>query len=320
MGQYLIRRLLQAIPLLLLISLLMFTLLHLMPGGPEAVLDNPQLDEAGRAALRASFGLNDPLPLQYLKWMGNALTGQFGTSFATNQQVTEILGQRLPATLELFISAFALSLLLAIILGTLSALQHRRMSDYLITTITYAGISMPIFLLGLFLQDIFGVALHLLPTSGTQTLGYSFNPFDSLLDHSLHLFLPMLVLAVSFTARWSRYLRSGMIEVIKQDYLRTAKAKGVSSFRLVTRHALRNAVIPLITIVAIDFGSVAGGATITEGIFAWPGTGSLFLSSLEKRDYPVLLSILMIGGVLVILFNLVADVLYGIMDPRIRYS
>jgi peptide/nickel transport system permease protein len=320
MGQYLVRRLLQAIPLLVLISVLMFILLHLLPGGPEAVLDNPQLDEAGRAALRASYGLNDPLPIQYFKWIGNALHGNFGFSFSTGQPVTDILAQRLPATLELFVSAFILALLLTLVLGIYSAVRQGQLTDYTITTLAYFGISMPIFLLGLFLQDIFGVALGWLPTSGTATLGYTFSPFNTFLDHLLHLIMPMLVLAISFTARWSRYLRASMIDVIKQDYIRTARAKGVSSARLFTKHALRNAIIPLITIVAIDFGAVAGGATITEGIFAWPGMGLLFINSLEKRDFPVLLAMLMLSGILVILFNLIADILYGVMDPRIRYS
>lgn len=320
MGQYLVRRLLQAIPLIVLISILMFILLHLLPGGPEAVLDNPQLDEAGRAALRASYGLDDPLPIQYFKWIGNALRGNFGFSFATGQPVTDILAQRLPATLELFVSAFALALVLTLVLGIFSALHQGKSTDYSITVLTYFGISMPIFLLGLFLQDIFGVALGWLPTSGTATLGYTFSPLNAFLDHLLHLIMPMLVLAVSFTARWSRYLRASMIDVLKQDYMRTARAKGISSSQILLRHALRNAIIPLITILAIDFGSVAGGATITEGIFAWPGTGQLFLNSLDKRDFPVLLAILMLSGVLVILFNLIADILYGVMDPRIRYS
>jgi len=320
MGQYLVRRLLQAIPLVILISILMFLLLHLLPGGPEAVVDNPQLDAAGRAALRASYGLDDPLPIQYFKWVGNALRGNFGFSFSTGQAVTDILAQRLPATLELFVTAFALALILTLVLGILSAVNQGRMTDYIITILAYFGISLPIFLLGLFLQDIFGVALGWLPTSGTATLGYTFSPFDSFLDHLLHLIMPMLVLAISFTARWSRYLRASMIDVIKQDYIRTARAKGLTTLRLFMRHALRNAVLPLVTIVAIDFGAVAGGATITEGIFAWPGTGSLFLNSLEKRDFPVLLAMLMLSGILVILFNLIADLLYGVMDPRIRYS
>jgi peptide/nickel transport system permease protein len=160
----------------------------------------------------------------------------------------------------------------------------------------------------------------LLPVSGTATLGYTFDPFNALLDHLQHLILPTLVLAITFIATWSRYMRASMIEVTKQDYMRTARAKGVAPVRLLLRHGLRNAVIPLITVVAIDFGQVAGGAAITEGVFAWPGMGLLFLDSLQNRDYPVLLAMLMIGAVFVIAFNLIADILYAVMDPRIRYS
>lgn len=320
MGQYLIRRLLQIIPLLILLSILMFTLIRLLPGGPEQVLYNPDLDEAGRAALRASFGLDDPLPIQYLKWAGNALRGNFGFSFSTNQAVSDMIMQRFPPTLELFGSALVVSFIIAIFLGTVSAVRQGTLTDYLITTMAYFGISMPIFLLGLFMQDIFGVALHWLPPSGTVTLGYTFDPFNALWDHLLHLILPMSALAITFTARWSRYLRSSMIEVNKQDYMRTGKAKGVAPVRLLMRHALRNGIIPLITVVAIDFGAVAGGATITEGVFAWPGMGDLFIHSLDKRDYPVLLASLMLGAIFVLAFNLIADILYAVMDPRIRYS
>ena len=320
MGQYIMRRLLQAIPLLFLISVLMFTLIHLLPGGPEAIYDNPELDAAGKAAIRASLGLDKPLPVQYFIWLTNSLTGNFGNSFATGEQVSSVLAEHLPATLELFLTAFVLALVLAVTLGTFSAVHQGKMADYAITTITYFSISMPIFLLGLFMQDIFGVTLHWLPTSGTVTVGYTFSPFDTFLDHFLHLLMPMIVLSVSFTARWSRYLRAGMLEVTKQDYMRTGKAKGVAPAPLLIRHALRNAVIPLITIVAIDFGAVAGGAVITEGIFAWPGMGNLFLNSLNKRDFPVLLATLVLSATLVVVFNLVADILYAVMDPRIRYS
>src|SRR6266536_2796354 len=295
MGRYLVRRLLQAIPLFLLLSIFMFALIHLLPGGPEAVLDSPNLDEAGRAALRASFGLNDPVPIQYLKWLVSALHGDFGISLL-------------------------LALVVAIVLGTLSASRQGKATDYALTTITYFGISMPIFLLGLLMQEIFSRGLHWLPPSGIATAGYTFDFFNGLWDHSLHLLMTMLVLALTFTARWSRYMRSSMIEVTKQDYMRTGRAKGVAPASLLMHHALRNAVIPLITVVAIDFGSLVGGAAITEGVFAWPGMGSLFLNSLNARDYPVLLATLMLSAVFVIVFNLIADVLYAVMDPRIRYS
>ncbi len=320
MGRYLIRRVLQALLLLFLLSLGMFLLIHALPGGPEQVIFNPRLSAAGRAAIRARFGLDQPLYIQYLKWIGNALIGNFGFSFVTNQPVSDLLAERFPATLELFSYALVLALVLAITIGVVSAVRQRTVTDYALTTLAYFGIAMPIFLLGLFAQDIFGVWLHVLPTSGTATLGYTFDPFNAFLDHLEHLLLPMLVLAISFIAGWSRYMRASMIEVTKQDYMRTARAKGVAPVPLLIRHALRNAVIPLITVVAIDFGQVAGGATITEGVFAWPGMGLLFIDSLTNRDFPVLLAIVMIGAVFVIAFNLVADVLYAVMDPRIRYS
>lgn len=320
MGRYLIRRILQAIPLLFLLSVFMFTLIHLMPGGPDQVIFNPRLSPVARAALRAHFGLDDPVPLQYLKWLSRALVGDFGFSFANNLPVTYILSQRFPATVELFSFALIFALLIAILIGTLSAVRQGTITDYILTTVSYFGISMPIFLFALFGQYLFGVQLRWLPTSGMNTLGVAMDPFDALIDHIQHLILPMLVLSITFIAAWSRYLRSTMIDVVKQDYMRTARAKGVSPTTALFRHALRNAVIPLVTVVALDFGAVAGGATITEGIFAWPGMGLLFFQSLEARDYPVLLSMLLISGAFVIAFNLIADVLYAILDPRIRYA
>jgi peptide/nickel transport system permease protein len=320
MGRYLIRRLLQAILLLFLISLVMFLLLHLMPGGPVGVLFNPRQSAAVKAALIKEFGLNQPLIVQYFRWLGSALVGNFGYSFADYQPVMQVIGSRFPATLELFVSALVFALLVAICLGVLSAVRQRSATDYTLTSLSYFGISMPIFLFGLFAQYIFGVWLHWLPTSGTETFGYTFDPISGFFDHLSHLLLPMLVLSITFIAGWSRYMRSSMIEVVKQDYMRTARAKGVGPVALLLRHALRNAVIPLITVVAIDFGQVAGGAAITEGIFAWPGMGLLFLESLDARDYPVLLAMLLLGAVFVIMFNLIADILYAVVDPRIRYS
>lgn len=320
MGRYIIRRILQAIPLLFFLTIGMFILIHLLPGGPDAVLFNPHLTASARANLRAHLGLDDPVYIQYFKWLSSALTGNFGFSFATNEPVSDIIARRFPPTLELFGFALLLALILAILLGVISAVRQGTATDYSLTVLSYFGIAMPVFLLGLFAQDIFGVWLRWLPTSGTATLGNTLSPIYAFVDHFKHLILPMLVLAVAFIAGWSRYMRSSMIEVVKQDYMRTARAKGVGTVSLLFRHALRNAVIPLITIVALDFGAVAGGATITEGVFAWPGMGLLFIDSLDRRDYPVLLAMLMIGAVFVIAFNLIADILYAVMDPRIRYS
>ncbi|GAC1346235.1 MAG: ABC transporter permease [Ktedonobacteraceae bacterium] len=320
MGRYIIRRLLQAIPLLFFLSIFMFTLIHLLPGGPEQVLFNPHLSAAGKAALRTHFGLDDPVPVQYLKWLQRALVGDFGFSFANNLPVSYDLSQRFPATLELFSLALSLALILALTFGVISGVRQGTATDYGLTILSYFGIAMPTFLFGVFAQYIFGVWLHVLPTSGTETIGYQLSPIDAFVDHFQHLILPVLVLSLISIAGWSRYMRASTIEVTKQDYMRTARAKGVAPLPLLLRHALRNAVIPLITVVAIDFGQVAGGATITEGVFSWPGMGQLFFQSLESRDYPVLLAMLMISAVFVILFNLIADILYAVMDPRIRYS
>lgn len=320
MGRYIIRRVIQAIPLLFLVSIAMFGLIHLLPGGPQAVFLNPRLSAAGRAALAQRFGVNDPLPVQYFKWLFSALQGNFGFSFATNQLVTDVLGEHFPPTLELFLSALLLAFVIAIVLGTISAVRQNSATDYIVTSISYFGLSMPVFFFALLAQEIFGVQLHMLPTSGIATAGVAYNAFNSAWDNFNHLLLPMLVLSTSFIASWSRYLRSSMIEVKKQDYIRTAQSKGVGTIAVLTRHALRNAIIPLITVIAIDFGSIAGGAAITETVFAWPGVGRLFLDSLDARDYPVLLSLLIIAAVSVIAANLLADILYAVVDPRIRYS
>jgi peptide/nickel transport system permease protein len=222
--------------------------------------------------------------------------------------------------MELFGLALCLALIVAIFLGVVSAVRQGTITDYVVTTLSYFGIAMPIFVFGLFAQDIFGVRLHWLPVSGTATAGVIFDPFNGFIDHLLHLILPTIVLSISFLAGWSRYMRSSMIEVIKQDYMRTARAKGVDPVTILIKHALRNAVIPLITVVALDFGQIAGGATITEGIFAWPGMGKLFIDALGSRDFPILLAMLLLGAVFVITFNLIADILYAVVDPRIRYS
>src|SRR3989440_4998843 len=321
MGRYILRRVLQAIPLLFFLTIAMYALIHLLPGGPEAVLFNPHLTAAARAALRTQMGLDDPVPVQYIKWLTNAIRGDFGYSFNTNEPVSTVIARAFPATLQLFGAALVLALVIAILLGVISGVRQGTLTDYALTILAYGGIAMPVFLLGLLAQTILGVDLRWFPTSGTESVGLTFtNPFSALLDHLWYLFLPMMVLSIAFIAGWSRYMRSSMIETVKQDYMRTARAKGVGPVAALFRHALRNAVIPLITVVALDFGAVAGGATITEGVFAWPGMGSLFFSSLQIRDYPVLLAILMLGAFFVVMFNLIADILYAVMDPRIRYS
>jgi peptide/nickel transport system permease protein len=320
MGRYIIRRLLQAIPLLFFVSVVIFSLIHLIPGGAEAVFLNPKLTGAARAAIRHNLGLDQPLPVQYFVWLKGVVTGDFGHSFADGQTVISDVGARIGPTVELFGAALLFALILAIPLGVISAARQYSMIDYLITFFSYFGISMPVFFFAVIMQQVFGVQLHWLPVFGNNSDETFATPFDYFLDYALHLILPMIVLSLLFMATWSRYMRSSMLDVKRQDYMRTAQSKGLGPVAVLTRHGLRNALIPVITVVALDFGAVAGGAAVTETIFAWPGLGSFFLLSLSGRDYPVLLAMLLMAAVVVIFFNLVADVLYGVLDPRIRYS
>lgn len=322
MRRYLIRRLLQAVILLFLMSIAFFGLLHAIPGGgPEAVIVNPKMSLKTRLAIAAKWGLDKPLPIQYLTWLRHLLQGDFGLSILNGQPVAPQITSRLGLTLELFGYTFAFALVVAILLGVFSAVRQYSILDYSVTVLAYAGISMPVFWFALILQQLFGVQLHLLPIFGQasdDTTGFS--AFDIWQDRILHLVLPVIVLSLLFTATWSRFLRSSMLDVIKQDYIRTARAKGLNNRTVFFRHALRNALIPLITQVAIDFGGVAGGAAITETIFARPGLGKFFLDALDLPDYPVLLALLLLVATTVIVFNLVGDVLYAVVDPRIRYS
>ena len=320
MGRYIIRRLLQAIPLLLMVSIVVFTLIHLIPGGAEAVFLNPKLTGAARQAIRHNLGLDQPVYIQYLLWIKGAVTGNFGNSFVDGQTVISDVGARVGPTIELFGSALLFALILAIPLGVTSAVRQYSIVDYTITFFSYFGISMPIFFFAIIMQEIFAAKLGWLPDFGRSSDAVYSSPFDYFLDYLLHLILPMIVLSLAFMAGWSRYMRASMLEVKRQDYMRTARSKGLGPVAILARHGLRNALIPVITVVALDFGAIAGGAAVTETIFAWPGLGSFFIQSLTGRDYPVLMAMLLMSAVVVIFFNLLADVLYGVLDPRIRYS
>jgi peptide/nickel transport system permease protein len=321
MRRYVIRRLIQAVFILFMLSIVIFALIHAIPGGPTRVFLAPHQTAQARAALIHKFGLDQPLPIQYLNWLKAALRGDFGTSFTDNQSVASDIASRVPATLELFAAALALALVISIIFGVVAAARQYSIVDYSLTIVSYLGISMPVFWFALILQQIFGVQLHLLPVFGQNTANATgFTALDNVEDYLIHLILPTIVLSILFISSWSRYLRSSMLDTVKQDYIRTARSKGLSSRSVFFRHALRNALIPFITVVAIDFGAIAGGAVITETVFAWPGMGYFFYDALTSLDYPVLIAMLLLAAVSVIFFNLVADVLYGVVDPRIRYS
>jgi peptide/nickel transport system permease protein len=313
---YLTRRALVTIPLLLGVSLILFFVLHLAPGGPTDVYaDNPSVSPAALENLKRELGLDQPLPWQYLRWLGAFARGEWGFSIRSGQPVLETALERVVPTLFLGGTSFILALLLAIPLGVFSALRRYTASDYVFTIMSFLGISMPIFWLALMLQSLFAVQLRWLPSAGLETIGDG-----GFLDRLRHIILPASLLAVVNIASWGRFVRSSMLDVLGLDYIRTARAKGLSE-RLVTyRHGFRNALIPVVTIIALDFAGILSGAVITETIFAWPGMGRLFIEAMNGRDYPVLMALLMIGSVALVFTNLLTDLVYSWIDPRIRYE
>jgi peptide/nickel transport system permease protein len=317
MIAYTARRLVQMIPLLFGISIVLFAVIQAAPGGPEgALLESGRfIDPAVIEAYRERLGVDQPVYIQYLRWLAAAFSGDLGTSFSTTRPVAEMIFERLPATLELMGAAFVFAAIVAILLGIVSAVRQYSWFDHLGTGLSFVGIAMPVFWFALILQLVFGVFLGWLPIAGTETVGAS-----SLSDHLLHLILPTIVLSFNYIAGWSRYLRSSLLSVLRADYVRTARAKGLPERKVIGVHALRNALIPLLSIMALNLSSLFSGAVITETVFAWPGIGRMFVQAMFSRDYPLLMGILMLGSLMVIVFNLVADLLYGVLDPRIRYD
>jgi peptide/nickel transport system permease protein len=317
MIAYTARRLVQMIPLLFGISIVLFAVIQAAPGGPEAALleSGRFIDPAVIEAYRERLGVDQPVYIQYLRWLTAAFSGDLGISFSTTRPVAEMIFERLPATLELMGAAFVFAAIVAILLGIVSAVRQYSWFDHLGTGLSFVGIAMPVFWFALILQLVFGVFLGWLPIAGTETVGAS-----SLTDHLLHLILPTIVLSFNYIAGWSRYLRSSLLSVLRADYVRTARAKGLPERKVIGVHALRNALIPLLSIMALNLSSLFSGAVITETVFAWPGIGRMFVQAMFSRDYPLLMGILMLGSLMVIVFNLVADLLYGILDPRIRYD
>jgi len=317
MGRFVLRRLLQALPLLVAISAVSFTILKLTPGGPLAAYEgNPLFTDEDRARLEHAFGLDQPIPLQYLSWLGQFVRGDWGYSFASHQPVLLLIGERLPNTIYLMGTVFVTVLLLAIPIGVVAAVKQYSWFDHLVTGSTFAFLSTPTFWLGLLLIILFGLQLRLLPIGGIDTPGQPFNIFDRL----RHLVLPVATIALVQLGSHVRYLRASMLETITQDYMRTARSKGLGERVVVLRHALKNAAIPLVTVLALDVPELFAGALVTEQIFGWPGMGRLFWDAATRFDYPVLMGILTVSSGLIVLANLLADVVYGYLDPRIRFG
>ncbi len=317
MRRYLTRRLIQIVPLLFGVSIVTFLVIQAAPGGPEGSLlaagrfVDPQVIERYRQRL----GVDRPIPAQYFKWLGAAVRGDLGQSFATSRGVAETIVERLPATLELMGTAFLLGAMLAIPLGLVGALRPQSAPDLIGTGASFLGIAMPVFWFGLVLQLIFSVRLGWLPVAGTHTVGAT-----SFGDHLLHLLLPGLVLSTRYVAGWSRYFRGSLLGALRSDFVRVARAKGIPTRTVVGTHAVRNAMIPLVSVVALNAAELFSGAVVTETVFGWPGIGRLFVQAMFARDYPVLMGVLLMGALAVIAFNLIADVGYALLDPRIRYE
>lgn len=313
MGRYLFVRLAQSIVLVLFVSMLTFGLIHSAPGGP-AILLAPEMTAAQIKEAEKSLGLDQPIPAQYARWLGNTLRGNLGNSYSQGLPVTQLVGKRLPETIELVFSGLAIAVVLGILIGIVSAMKQYSIVDHLATGFSFFGMSVPVFWLGLMLIIFFSINLHLLPASGAYTLGAP----ASLLDRLSHLALPAVVLATANLAQIARYTRSSMLEVLNADYLRTARAKGLRERVVMNRHALRNALIPIVTVVALMVPRLVSGVAITESVFAWPGMGQLAVDSAIQRDYPVVMGITLLVSILVVITNFLTDLSYMFLDPRVK--
>ena len=303
MRAYLVRRLAQSLLVLLGVSFVVFFILHLT-GDPALVLLPPDATAQDIQEFREKMGFNDPFLVQYGRFLRGALRGDFGRSVRHDEPAFDLVAERLPATLELAGAALLIALALAIPAGIVSAVRRNSLVDYVSTVVALLGQSMPTFWLGIMLILVFSVRLSLLPSSGRGTLE--------------HLILPAITLGLFTTARITRLTRSGMLEVLNQDYIRTARAKGMADPPVVWKHALKNAAIPIVTIVGIELGTLLGGSVITETIFAWPGVGRLSVQAIYNRDYPVVQAAVFLLSTTFVVVNLVVDVLYTYLDPRIR--
>ncbi len=319
MTNYVIRRLIGAVPLLLGITIVAFTIQHVAPGDPAWAILGPQLDRLRPeqvAQIRVAWGVDQPVHIQYLKWLGNLLRGNFGRSFADGRPVLTVIMERVPATLFLTGSSLLLALIVSIPAGAISALKQYSLFDQVATTLTLLFYSLPTFWMALLLILCFAVELGWLPSAGMRTFGADQGPLDLV----RHLILPCVALATHRTAHLVRYTRSQMLEVLHEDYVRTAKAKGLPKRMVVIRHVLRNALLPLITILGLSLQELFGGTIIVETIFAWPGIGRLGYEAALGRNYTVLMGTTIIAGSLIIIGNLLADIMYAWADPRIRFD
>lgn len=327
MGRFLTKRLLNMIPLLILATMISFSIMQLAPGGPENVLlaaEDASLDPAKMEELKERWGLNDPIPVQYLRWLGNVATGDFGNSYFYRKPVGEVILSALPNTLQLNVVALFLIYVIAIPLGIVSAVRQYSKLDYAVTGLAFAGQAAPNFWIATLL--IWGVAMNsggLIPTNGIATPGINFETYGWLsvvADRAMYMILPLFVIVFSGLTGLTRYMRSSMLEILKEDYIRTARAKGLNQKMVVYKHALRNAMLPIIAISGGLLSSLVGGSVIIETIFSWPGIGRVGFDAVTQRDYNVSMAIMLMSSVLTLVGFLLVDIAYVWIDPRIKYE
>jgi len=317
MRAYLARRVVQSLVVLFLVSLGGFSVLHLAPGGPIAIYTmSPTMSAEDVERLTRLLGLDQPLHVQYTKWVRGMVTADWGRSYRDGRTVGEVIADRIPATLVLMLSAFVVAIVLGLATGIVSAVRQYSLFDHAMTLGAMVALSIPTFWLGLMGIYVFAELLRVLPPGNIGTIGAPF----SLADRLRHLALPAATLGLVMVATWSRYTRASMLEVIGEDYIRTARAKGVAGRVVILKHALKNALLPLVTLAGLQLPLIFSGALVTETVFTWPGMGRLFVDSIGYRDYPVLMGLLILTSALVVVGNLATDLVYAAIDPRIRHA
>ncbi|GJM43306.1 MAG: peptide ABC transporter permease [Gemmatimonadota bacterium] len=321
MTRYILRRILVSIPLIWALATLTFFIIRLAPGDPLAIYYNPEIDPAVMETIRVRLGLDQPLHIQYVRWLGSLVQGELGMSFSHHRPVVDILRETIPNTLILTAFSLLLILVVGVVVGVISAVRQYSWVDHVSTLGALFIYSMPGFWLGLMLIILFSLQLGWLPASQMQAVDAEYmSGVGRLWDRILHLIMPVFVLGIASAAGVARYMRGSLLEVIRQDYIRTARAKGLGEGTVIFKHALGNALIPIITLLGLYLPFLLSGAVVTETIFAWPGMGRVTIGAIFARDYPIVMATNLIAGIMVVGGNLVADVLYGIVDPRIRYE
>lgn len=313
MGKYILKRILIAIPVLIGITIIDYAIMCLA-GSPLEMLQGPRVSEAAVEAKKIALGLDQPIYVQYFVWLGQLLHGNMGYSIKSYQSVAEMIGSHMGPTLLLMGVSMLVSLIISIPAGIYSAIKQYSKGDYAVVTMSFLGSSIPSFFLSLLLIFVFTVTLGWLPSSGMTTLGTD----GGFLDVAKHMIMPVAVLAFSMAGSNIRYIRSSMLEILQQDYLRTARAKGIGRRSVIYKHALRNALVPIVTVIGMQIPTLFGGAVIIEQIFSWPGLGLLTMTAISNRDYPVIMGVCLLSAIVVLVANLITDILYALVDPTIQ--